>query len=108
MTAWKREDNQQELQEGHRPGDHEASSSDFQQVAENQELDLVEGSPPCQAEEKPTSSVSVRRAGYVGAPATPGIMAHLGKEKKRRKLLDYDENLDRLAPYQGTGQDKQP
>jgi hypothetical protein len=36
-------------------------------------------------EEKPTSSVSTRRAGYVGAPATPGVMAHWGKEKKRRK-----------------------
>jgi hypothetical protein len=35
-------------------------------------------------EVKPTSRVSVRRAGYVGALATPGVMAHHGKEIKRR------------------------
>jgi hypothetical protein len=38
----KKENNQHDLQEGHRAGDREASSRDFQRVAKNQELDLVE------------------------------------------------------------------
>jgi hypothetical protein len=49
-------------------------------------LDLVEGSAPFKTEEKPTSNVRVRRAGYVGAPATPGVTAHRGKEKKEENL----------------------
>jgi hypothetical protein len=49
--------------------------------AENQGLGIVEGSTPSKMEEKPTSNVSVGRAGYVGAPATPGVMAHRGREK---------------------------
>jgi hypothetical protein len=54
----------------------------------------VQGSAISKREENPTSSVSVRRPGYVGAPATPGVMAHHGKEKKRIKPLDDGENLD--------------
>jgi hypothetical protein len=34
--------NQHDLQEEHQAGDREASSRDFQWVAKNQELDLVE------------------------------------------------------------------
>jgi hypothetical protein len=49
--------------------------------AENQELGIVEGLVPSKTEEKSTSSVSIRRAGYVGAPDIPGVMAHRGKEK---------------------------
>jgi hypothetical protein len=39
-------------------------------------------------EEKLTSNISVRRARYVGALATPVVMAHHEKEKKIRKPLD--------------------
>jgi hypothetical protein len=56
----------------------------FQRVAENQELDLVEGSSPSEAEEKPTRSIGVRRAGKVGAPATRDSFS-LPLEKKREK-----------------------
>jgi hypothetical protein len=56
--------------------------------AENQRLGIVEGLIPSKTEEKPTNGISIRRAGYVGAPATPGVMAHCRKEKKIRKPLD--------------------
>jgi hypothetical protein len=58
--------------------------------AENQELGIVEGSASSRMKEKPTSSISIRRARFVGAPATPGVMAHCGKEEKKeeRKPLD--------------------
>jgi hypothetical protein len=46
----------------------------------------MEGSVPSKTEEKPTSCVSVRRDGYVGAPATPEVTAHLGKEKNQENL----------------------
>lgn len=51
-------------------GGCEASSRDFQQITENEELGIVEGSPPSEKEKDPTSAVSVRRAGKVGSPAT--------------------------------------
>jgi hypothetical protein len=53
----------------------------------NQGLDLVEGSAPSKTEDKPVSSVCVRRAGYVGVPATLGVIAHRGKEKKKEENL---------------------
>jgi hypothetical protein len=53
---------------------------------ENQGLNIVEGLTPSKTEEKPTSNVSVRRAGYVGEPATPGVMTHRRKEKNEEKL----------------------
>jgi hypothetical protein len=62
------------------------SNRDVQWVAENEELDLVKGSAPSKTEEKPTSSISIRRARYVGALATPGVMAHCGKEKNEENL----------------------
>jgi hypothetical protein len=43
-TAWKRNDNQRELQEGHRAGNVKASSWNFHWITENEELYLVEGS----------------------------------------------------------------
>jgi hypothetical protein len=49
---------QRDLQEDHRTGDREASSRDFQRVVENQELDLVEWSPPSETEEEPSSTTS--------------------------------------------------
>jgi hypothetical protein len=40
-------------------------------------------------EEKPTSSVSIRRTGYVGAPATLGSKVILPQQlEKERKTLD--------------------
>jgi hypothetical protein len=38
----KEKNNQHDLQEDHRAGDREVSSRDFQWVAKNQKLDLVE------------------------------------------------------------------
>jgi hypothetical protein len=49
----------------------------------------VEGSTTSKTEEKPTSIVSVRRAGYVGAQATPRVMdlmAHPGKERNEENI----------------------
>jgi hypothetical protein len=54
---------------------------------ENQELGIVERSTASKMEEKLTSSISIRRTGYVGAPATPGVTAHRGKEKKKEESL---------------------
>jgi hypothetical protein len=45
-TAWKRDDNQQEVQEDHWAGNREVSSRNSQRVVENQELDLVEELTP--------------------------------------------------------------
>jgi hypothetical protein len=49
-TSWKREDNHHGQQEYYWAGDREVSSRDFQQVAKNQELNLVEGSTPSEME----------------------------------------------------------
>jgi hypothetical protein len=46
---------------------------------------------------KGPSSVSVRRAGYVGVPATPGIMAPLLYERERENLWMMVIHLDLLA-----------
>jgi hypothetical protein len=61
-----------------------------QKVAENDELDVVEGSAPFEAEKEAAQGIRVRD---VGTPATEGVMVHRGKEK-RGKPLDYGENLD--------------
>jgi hypothetical protein len=45
----------------------------------------MDGPALSKTEAKPTSSISGRRVGYVGAPATPGFMAHHRKEKKREE-----------------------
>jgi hypothetical protein len=75
------------------------SSRDVQQVTENKELDLMVAPPPplqsgklspghcggvspLKMEGKPTSSISVRRAGYVGAPATQGVNGSLWERKQ--------------------------
>jgi hypothetical protein len=39
-------------------------------------------------EENPTTSISVRKARYVGAPATPGVMAYCRKEEKNKKTFE--------------------
>jgi hypothetical protein len=70
----------------------------------NQELENMEGSAPSEAEEKHTSSISIRRAGKVGAPATrDSFFPPLEKkrEKRGKPLDDGDgDNVDQLAPYQ--------
>jgi hypothetical protein len=49
----------------------------------------VEWSASSKMEEKPTSSISVRRDGYVGAQTTLGVMGHIKKGRiERRKPLD--------------------
>jgi hypothetical protein len=61
-----------------------------------EELELVESSAPSEAEKEAAHGV---RAGYVGAPATPGVMApHCwreggGRERERVKRKDNEENL---------------
>jgi hypothetical protein len=84
------------LQEDHRTGDREASSRDFQWVVENQELDLLEGSTPSEAEGKPTSGINVRRDGKVGAQATRNSFSPWLEKKERKwgKPLDYGANLE--------------
>jgi hypothetical protein len=52
----------------------------------------VEGSAPSKTEEKPTRSVSVRRAGNAGAPATVG-----GRERELENLRMIVIPLDLLA-----------
>jgi hypothetical protein len=67
-----------------RTGVREARSQDVQRVAANQELESMEGSAPSKVEEKP-SSISIRRARKVGAPATWDSVFPL-LEKKNRNM----------------------
>jgi hypothetical protein len=57
----------------------------------------VERLTPSKTEEKPTSSICVRIAGYVEALATPGVMAHCRKEEKIRKPLDDGDTSGTLV-----------
>jgi hypothetical protein len=70
-------------QEGFRTGVREASSRDVQRVAENEELNCVEGSAFSETEEEPTRSFSVRGAENVGISATLGTFAPTGWKKKK-------------------------
>jgi hypothetical protein len=54
-------------------------------AAENRGLGIVEWLTPSKTEQKPTSSISIRRARYVGALTTPGVMAHHGKEREKKR-----------------------
>jgi hypothetical protein len=47
---------------------------------------LWRGRPPPKRKEKLASNVSVRGAGYVGAPATPGVTARRGKTGIKMEL----------------------
>jgi hypothetical protein len=47
-------------------------------------MDIVEGSAPFEVEKEDAHGVRVR---YVGAPATPGVMAHRRKERKNKKTF---------------------
>jgi hypothetical protein len=72
-------------------------SRDVQWVGANQELKSIEGLAPSETEEKPTSSIIVRRDGKVGAPATWDSFSHRWKKNKREKRgnpLDDGDNLD--------------
>jgi hypothetical protein len=57
---------------------------------ENGGLDIVEGSAPSEVEKEAAHGI---RARDVVAPATQGVTVHHGKEK-RRKPLDYGDDLD--------------
>jgi hypothetical protein len=46
----------------------------------------VEESAPSKTEEETSSSVRVRRAGYVGAPATQELRSTVGKRKKEENV----------------------
>jgi hypothetical protein len=82
-TSSKQEDNQRDLLEDHRAGDREASSRHFQRVAKNQEMDLAERQTPSKMKKEIVHGV---RPGYVGAPATPGIIAStVGREGERER-----------------------
>jgi hypothetical protein len=52
-------------------------------VTKNQGLGIVEGHTPSETEEETASSVGVRRAGNVGAPATVGRKGE--RERERQK-----------------------
>jgi hypothetical protein len=65
-----------------RAGDHEGSTRDAQSVSGNKELDVVEGSAPSETKKETVHGV---RAGFVGAPATPGVIAPLLGERERER-----------------------
>jgi hypothetical protein len=78
--SWNREDIRRDLQEGSRTGDHKAISRIFGQDAENEGLEIVEGSAPSETEKETAHGV---RAGNVGTPATLGSFAPtIGKRRK--------------------------
>jgi hypothetical protein len=65
---------------------HETNAGDFHQDAENEELNLVEGSAPCEAEKEAVHGVA---AADMGAPATPGVMAPpVGKKKGKLWMME--------------------
>jgi hypothetical protein len=55
-------------------------------VTASEGLDIVEGSALSETDEEPVHVFSVRGAGNVGAPATPGVVPHRGKEKNEENL----------------------
>lgn len=82
-TVMKHEDIQRNLQGDFWTGVCEVSSRDVQQVAERQELDIVEVSAPSETEKKPTRSFCIRSPGNVGAPPTLGNFVPAGWKKKK-------------------------
>jgi hypothetical protein len=85
-TSWKREDNQHDLQEDHRAGDREVSRRDFQWVAKNQELDLVEGPTPFEMEEG--------RRNYRYSRSQQCRSTGTNCYRRKKKTLDDCDNLD--------------
>jgi hypothetical protein len=81
VTSGKKRTSQQDPEEDPKAGIHEASKRDVWWVSENEELDLVEMSAPSKTEKEAAYGV---RAGDVGAPASPGVMAPTvgGRERK--------------------------
>jgi hypothetical protein len=59
-----------DLQESYWTGDSEVNCQIFCWVADNQELDVVEGSAPSEMDEESTHGFGIRGAGNVGALAT--------------------------------------
>jgi hypothetical protein len=80
----------QDAQEDPRAGIREASTWDDQQVSENEELDVVERSAPSKTKKEIMHGV---RAGHVGAPATPGVIAPPGWKRERERERERGENF---------------
>jgi hypothetical protein len=66
VVSLKREETQRIRQEGFRAGNREMSIRDFQRVAKNQGLDLVEGATSSETEKETADTAG---AGNVKAPA---------------------------------------
>jgi hypothetical protein len=90
---------QQDRQKGFQTGGREMSSRVLHWVAENEWLDIVEGSAPSKTKEVTTSSL---RAMDVGALMT--VRTFACTDQKKLMVI----NLDRLAPYEGTARDERP
>jgi hypothetical protein len=84
ITSEERDDIQRDLRENVRAGDREANCHVFRQDAENEGLDIVEGSAPSETEKDIAHGV---RAGNVGAPANLGSFAPQNGKK------DDDEKI---------------
>jgi hypothetical protein len=87
-TSWKREENQQDLQEVHQMEDHETSSRNFQQVTKNDPLDILEDSTPSETEKE-----TARRAGAsnVEALTTQDRLAPTFEKERERERKKLDE-----------------
>jgi hypothetical protein len=92
-------------QEGFQTRVHEASKRNVQRAAEGEKLDLVEGPAPSETVEQPTRTISIRRAGDVGTPATwDSFVLTIGKEKLCMLVMQ----LDWLEPHKRVARNEQP
>jgi hypothetical protein len=98
-TSRKRQYIRQNLQEGCHAGDREVKSQTFSHDSENECQDIVEGLASSETKDETAHRV---RAGDVGALATLGSFVPTDW-----KSIMMVINLDWLAPYEGTAQDKQ-
>jgi hypothetical protein len=86
ITSQKRWNTRENLIWDFRIENHETNGWDFQRVTKNKELELVEELAPSKAEKEAAHGV---RAGYVGALATPGVMAPtVWRERERDKIRE--------------------
>jgi hypothetical protein len=93
-TAWKRNDNQWELQEGHRAGNFEASSRNFHWITENEELYHVEGSTPSKTKKR---KQPIWEEPIVEAPASLAKMNEGRMNVKRECETMYQRTLDHAS-----------
>jgi hypothetical protein len=81
-------------------GGREVSSRDFQRIAKNEWLDILEGSAPSETKEETTNN-SLRGIN-IETLTRFGTFGHTN----RSKMMVI--HLDRLAPYQGAAWDERP